>query len=417
MDKNNESDDDDEIFPREVFSISIMPFIQSASTGTNYNGSDKLAYYDYTMQQSLLTPTSNSAQVNGFYYPGETQTSNAVPLANTVAMPLSAIPEPINFMPLFFPWDPQDSVESSVYDSGPIQTPNIPTGNTYGNLASEIIARALGYNHLAEIDSTDGTTVEYVPLYFDYSNYTNDFFSVLENPISRDPSKLFGYGYFNIDYKKYGIRSVIEMRPLKNIGFKFYTGVSNLEMNINDSINTTALTQGPIVAHMYTRYPDAFSNNSVSSANQYYVLNIAQLSPYSRALVDNDNNTGPTSNPDLTNPNVLFADQFKSLLIRIYGGALAQVKDQKIQYKPMRAAPDDTDVIVRTVVIGRGEPIQLDYRVEKTANGWKVYDINVLGAWLLESYRNQFNDQVSKGGVEGLIQFLQQRNSALAAAK
>ena len=74
-------------------------------------------------------------------------------------------------------------------------------------------------------------------------------------------------------------------------------------------------------------------------------------------------------------------------------------------------------MIVRTVVIGRGDPIQLDYRVEKTANGWKVYDINVLGAWLVESYRNQFNDQVSKGGVEGLIQFLQQRNSALAAAK
>ena len=113
----------------------------------------------------------------------------------------------------------------------------------------------------------------------------------------------------------------------------------------------------------------------------------------------------------------LIAQEFKSLLIRIYGGALAQVKDQKIQYKPMRAAADDTDVIVRTLVIGRGEPIQLDYRVEKTPNGWKVYDINVLGAWLVESYRNQFNDQVSKGGVEGLIQFLQQRNSALAAAK
>lgn len=113
----------------------------------------------------------------------------------------------------------------------------------------------------------------------------------------------------------------------------------------------------------------------------------------------------------------LITQEFKSLLIRIYGGALAQVKDQKIQYKPSRAAADDTDVIVRTVVIGRGDPIQLDYRVEKTANGWKVYDINVLGAWLVESYRNQFNDQVSKGGIEGLIQFLQQRNSALAAAK
>jgi len=109
--------------------------------------------------------------------------------------------------------------------------------------------------------------------------------------------------------------------------------------------------------------------------------------------------------------------EFKTLLIRIYGGALAQVKDQKVQYKPFRAAVDDTDVIVKTAVVGRGEPIQLDYRLEKTANGWKVYDINILGAWLVESYRNQFNAQVSKGGIDGLIQFLQQRNNALANAK
>jgi len=109
--------------------------------------------------------------------------------------------------------------------------------------------------------------------------------------------------------------------------------------------------------------------------------------------------------------------EFKSLLIRIYSGALAQVRDQKIQYKPFRAGADETDVIVRTVVIGKGEPIQIDYRVEKTNDGWKVYDINVLGAWLVESYRNQFNDQVSKGGIDGLVQFLQQRNAALAAGK
>ncbi len=109
--------------------------------------------------------------------------------------------------------------------------------------------------------------------------------------------------------------------------------------------------------------------------------------------------------------------EFKTLLVRIYGGALAQVKDQKVQYKPFRAAADDTDVVVKTMVIGKGEPIQLDYRLEKTANGWKVYDINILGAWLVESYRNQFNDQVSKGGIDGLIQFLQQRNNALSNAK
>jgi phospholipid transport system substrate-binding protein len=109
--------------------------------------------------------------------------------------------------------------------------------------------------------------------------------------------------------------------------------------------------------------------------------------------------------------------EFKVLLIRIYGGALAQIKDQKVQYKPFRSSPDDTDVIVRTAVVGKGEPIQLDYRLEKGANGWKVYDINILGAWLVESYRNQFNDQVSKSGVEGLIKFLQDRNAALSTNK
>ena len=113
----------------------------------------------------------------------------------------------------------------------------------------------------------------------------------------------------------------------------------------------------------------------------------------------------------------LITQEFKTLLIRIYGGALAQVKDQKIQYKPFRASADDTDVIVRTVVVGKGEPIQLDYRLEKTGTAWRVYDINILGAWLVESYRNQFNDQVSKGGIDGLIQFLQQRNNSLANAK
>ena len=113
----------------------------------------------------------------------------------------------------------------------------------------------------------------------------------------------------------------------------------------------------------------------------------------------------------------MITQEFKTLLIRIYSGALAQVKDQKIQHKPFRASADDTDVIVRTVVIGKGEPIQIDYRLEKTGNAWRVYDINILGAWLVESYRNQFNDQVSKGGIDGLIQFLQQRNNSLANAK
>ncbi|QWE28817.1 phospholipid-binding protein MlaC [Polynucleobacter sp. AM-7D1] len=109
--------------------------------------------------------------------------------------------------------------------------------------------------------------------------------------------------------------------------------------------------------------------------------------------------------------------EFKNLLIRTYSGALSQLRDQTIQFKPLRAAPDDKEVIVKTVVIGRGDPIPLDYRLEKTANGWKVYDMNIMGVWLVEAYRNQFANQISQNGVEGLVKFLQDRNKQLAAAK
>jgi phospholipid transport system substrate-binding protein len=110
-------------------------------------------------------------------------------------------------------------------------------------------------------------------------------------------------------------------------------------------------------------------------------------------------------------------EQFKTLLIRTYSGALAQVRDQEIQYKPFRANPDDTDVVVRSVVVSNGSPVELDYRLYKTPQGWRVYDINVLGAWLIQAYQQQFNEQIQQHGVDGLIQFLTQRNQQLAAGK
>lgn len=109
--------------------------------------------------------------------------------------------------------------------------------------------------------------------------------------------------------------------------------------------------------------------------------------------------------------------EFKNLLMRTYSGALSQLRDQAVQFKPLRAAPDDKEVVVKTVVIGRGDPIPLDYRLEKTASGWKVYDMNIMGVWLVEAYRNQFANQISQNGVEGLVKFLQERNKQLAAAK
>ncbi|HEY3600304.1 MAG TPA: ABC transporter substrate-binding protein [Paraburkholderia sp.] len=110
-------------------------------------------------------------------------------------------------------------------------------------------------------------------------------------------------------------------------------------------------------------------------------------------------------------------EQFKMLLIRTYAGALAQVKNQEIQYKPFRASPEDTDVVVRSVVMSNGSPVELDYRLYKTPQGWRVYDINVLGAWLIQAYQQQFNEQIQQHGVDGLIQFLTQRNQQLASGK
>jgi phospholipid transport system substrate-binding protein len=108
-------------------------------------------------------------------------------------------------------------------------------------------------------------------------------------------------------------------------------------------------------------------------------------------------------------------DEFKILLVRTFSGALAQVKDQTVQLKPMRASPEDTEVVVRSEVRGKGDPIQLDYRLEKTPAGWKIYDVNVLGVWLVENYRNSFAQEIGANGVDGLIAKLAERNKAAAA--
>ncbi len=110
-------------------------------------------------------------------------------------------------------------------------------------------------------------------------------------------------------------------------------------------------------------------------------------------------------------------DQFKMLLIRTYSGALSQFRDQKVEFKPFRASPTDTDVVVRSSVVSNGQPVELDYRLYKTPQGWRVYDLNVAGAWLIQAYQQQFSEKISQGGVQGLIDFLTQRNEQLAAGK
>lgn len=103
-------------------------------------------------------------------------------------------------------------------------------------------------------------------------------------------------------------------------------------------------------------------------------------------------------------------DEFKTLLVRTYSGALGEVKDQTLSFRPMRSKPEDTEVVVRSEVRGKGDPIQLDYRMEKTPTGWKIYDLNVLGVWLVETYRTQFAQEIGAKGIDGLIASLVQRN-------
>lgn len=107
--------------------------------------------------------------------------------------------------------------------------------------------------------------------------------------------------------------------------------------------------------------------------------------------------------------------QFEILLVRTYAGALSQVTDQTVQINQSRNATDAKEIVVRTEVKGNGDPIQLDYRLEQQAGGWKIYDVNVLGVWLVQNYRNTFAEQIGAKGIDGLISTLTAKNKSVAA--
>jgi len=108
--------------------------------------------------------------------------------------------------------------------------------------------------------------------------------------------------------------------------------------------------------------------------------------------------------------------EFRTLLVYTYAGALSTIKNETVEFKPMRSSPTDTDVEVRSQVnVSRGEPITLNYRLSKGDQGWKIYDVNVLGAWLVETYKSTFTSEINKNGIDGLIKRLADRNAQLAA--
>jgi phospholipid transport system substrate-binding protein len=109
--------------------------------------------------------------------------------------------------------------------------------------------------------------------------------------------------------------------------------------------------------------------------------------------------------------------EFKTLLVRTYASALAAYSEQRFDFRPLRARPTDTDVTVNVRVIQSGaQPVPIDYSMEKTAAGWKVYDVMVGGVSLVANYRTEFNAMVREAGIEGLIRNLQAKNRSLEAA-
>jgi phospholipid transport system substrate-binding protein len=125
---------------------------------------------------------------------------------------------------------------------------------------------------------------------------------------------------------------------------------------------------------------------------------------------------GPAWNKANAEQQKQLQDEFKLLLVRVYAGAVAQVtNDQTISVKPARVSPEDMDTVVKTEVRGRGDPIQLDYRVERTSGqglGWKIYNFNVLGVWMMETFRSQFAKEINTHGIDGLIAQLKERNKS-----
>jgi phospholipid transport system substrate-binding protein len=163
----------------------------------------------------------------------------------------------------------------------------------------------------------------------------------------------------------------------------------------------------------------AKADKEIQAGNQKRVLDLveAKILPYidfqrmtSLAAGRFWREATPEQKSQLTN-------EFRSLLVYTYSGAISQIKDQKLEFKPMRSEPGDTEVEVRSQVVQpRGEPLQLNYRLEKVGSGWKIYDVNVLGAWLVETYKGNFAAEISKGGVDGLIKTLTEKNKKLSAS-
>jgi phospholipid transport system substrate-binding protein len=196
------------------------------------------------------------------------------------------------------------------------------------------------------------------------------------------------------------------------------------------ALSTLAFAAGAFAAPASNEAPDALvkrisndviatakSDKDIQAGNQKKVMDLvdAKILPY----VDFQRMTALAAGRfwrDATaEQKTALSNEFRTLLIHTYSGALSQIKNETVEFKPMRNDPADTEVEVRSQVnVARGEPINLNYRLAKGPSGWKIFDINVLGAWLVETYKGTFATEIGKGGIDGLVKKLAERNKELA---
>ncbi len=119
---------------------------------------------------------------------------------------------------------------------------------------------------------------------------------------------------------------------------------------------------------------------------------------------------GPSWNKASEEQKTAIMKEFKKLLIITYSGALLRVNNQKVEYKPTNYLPTDTKVVVKSIIIEQGKSNSIDYKLHKVNDKWKVYDLNVVGVGLISSYKSEFAQQISNGGLDGLIKMLQAKN-------
>jgi len=243
-----------------------------------------------------------------------------------------------------------------------------------------------------------------------------------------DLSRLLGWltlayvGQVNVDVVQCGIRQEFHFEFMENtmnlLKRILYVGIT---FGIAGFLHVAYAEEAPdaLVKRVSMEVVDAAKGDkAIQSGNQKHVMDLVQakILPY----VDFQRMTSLAagqfwSGATPAQQSQLIA-QFRSLLVFTYSGAIASIKDQKLQFEPLRGEPGAADGVEvhSKVVQTRGESIELDYRLEKQAGGWKIYDMNIMGAWLVETYKGNFAAEIGKGGIDGLIKTLTDRNKKLS---